>query len=72
MSERDSGSFVAGFIVGAIVGAILGLFLAPRPGEETRQLVKEKLEDVKERVSGAARKAGGIVAEITKKAQEKI
>ncbi|GEM_PF-4984265 len=71
MSERDSGSFVAGFIVGAVVGAILGLFLAPQSGEETRRIVKEKLENIKEQASETAKKVREVAAGMTKRAQEK-
>ena len=35
MSKKSAG-FLAGAIFGAAAGAAAGLFLAPRPGEETR------------------------------------
>jgi gas vesicle protein len=33
------------FLIGTGVGAALGLFLAPRSGEKTRRLLKEKAQD---------------------------
>ena len=51
MSERDSGSgFFTGLFLGGLVGAALGLLLAPRPGQETLEQIKEK---------GAAWREGG-------------
>ena len=48
MSDSNSGSgFFVGFVMGAAVGAILGLLYAPRPGRETRDLIRDRFEDVK-------------------------
>jgi len=47
MSERRSGqSFGAGVLVGVVVGAIIGILLAPRSGKETRDIMKDKADDV--------------------------
>lgn len=56
MADRNGGSFAAGFLVGAIAGAIIGLLFAPRPGEETRQILKEKVADIKEKAAEFAKK----------------
>jgi len=72
MAERDSGSFVVGFVIGAVTGVVLGLLFAPRSGEETREILKEKARDIKEQVTEAAKKVRGSVAEVAKRAQEKI
>ncbi|WP_376791769.1 YtxH domain-containing protein [Thermoflexus sp.] len=42
--ERDGefGAFLAGFLTGALVGAVVALLFAPRPGEETRRLLRER------------------------------
>jgi gas vesicle protein len=72
MAERDSGSFVLGFVIGAVTGVVLGLLFAPRPGEETRQILKEKARDIKEQVTEAVKKVRGSVAEVAKRAQEKV
>ena len=47
MSERSGfGSFFAGFIAGAVAGAIATILYAPNSGEETREALKGKTEDI--------------------------
>ncbi|MBI1791749.1 MAG: YtxH domain-containing protein [Acidobacteria bacterium] len=43
MADQNSG--LSYFIVGLGVGVALGLLLAPRSGEETRRLLREKAEE---------------------------
>ncbi len=43
MSEHNEcGSFMSGLFLGGIIGAVVALVLAPRSGEETRKLLKDK------------------------------
>ncbi len=63
MSESNNfGSFVMGFVVGALSGAIASLLMAPQTGDETRQLIKDKAIELKEK--------GGVTFEETKKKAE--
>lgn len=39
-------NFVAGAVVGGAIGAIAALLLAPRTGEETRALIKKRVNEV--------------------------
>jgi gas vesicle protein len=55
MNKDTGGRFFAGLILGAIIGAAVGLLYAPKPGTETRRLLKEKALSIKEKVS-----TGGI------------
>jgi hypothetical protein len=41
-SERSGNYFALGALVGAALGMAIGLLFAPRPGEETRAVLKEK------------------------------
>ena len=51
MSERDNfGAFLIGFLVGGITGAVVSLLYAPKSGDETRTVIKEKAIELKERV----------------------
>lgn len=50
MAENDSdfGVFLAGFIVGGLVGATVALLMAPKSGEDTRTIIKEKSIELKD------------------------
>lgn len=48
MTGREKSSkFGLGLLIGTIIGAVSGLFLAPKPGKETRKEVKEKLDQLR-------------------------
>jgi len=67
MSDKDSGSsFAIGFLVGAIAGVAIGLLYAPKPGKETRAMLREKAGEIKEKAGEIKEKAG----EVTEKAKE--
>jgi gas vesicle protein len=62
------------FVIGATLGAITSLLLAPGPGRETRERIKEASQDVKEKaetlcadavekVSAVVEKGRGLVQE---------
>ena len=42
--------FGIGLLTGAVIGGVIGLLYAPKPGKETRQLIKDKAVDVGEAV----------------------
>jgi gas vesicle protein len=48
------GKFLAGAVIGGIVGSVLGLLLAPAPGNQTTEQVKQKIIYVKDEVQKAA------------------
>jgi len=73
MAERNGGSgFAIGLLVGAVLGLAVGFLFAPRPGEETRQILKEKAGVARERLAEVTRKARETATDVTKKAQAKI
>ena len=41
MSNNRSGVFVGGLMLGTAIGTLAGLLIAPRPGRETRKLLKK-------------------------------
>ena len=73
MAEKDSGiSFTIGFIFGAAVGVAIGFLYAPKPGKETRELLKEKAEKTRETVSEVTEKAKETAAETRQKVEQKL
>lgn len=48
MSDNNNGGSLLGFIIGAAVGAIAGLLLAPKPGRELREDLREFTEKLAE------------------------
>jgi len=59
--RRYRPSRVAGFLLGVGVGAGLGILLAPAPGSETRQAVRDKATDAKNKVVESAASATGKI-----------
>jgi gas vesicle protein len=50
MSEQKNfGAFVMGFVIGSLSGAIASLLLAPQSGEETRQIIKDRAIELKDK-----------------------
>ena len=48
MSNNRSGRFLSGILLGAAAGAIAGLLVAPRPGHETRRILKKSADALPE------------------------
>lgn len=50
MNKEDKSSGVLGFLAGAVIGGAIGagvaLLFAPRTGEETRKMLKDKADDL--------------------------
>ena len=73
MAEKDTGaSFAIGFIIGAVVGVAIGFLYAPKPGSETRALLKEKAEKAREKAGEVAEKAKEAAVKAEKRVEEKL
>jgi len=44
--EYEKSNFLEGMMLGGILGAVAGILLAPLTGEETRQKIKAKVEEL--------------------------
>ncbi|MGB7539973.1 MAG: YtxH domain-containing protein [Anaerolineales bacterium] len=53
-NDSDLGSFVAGFLIGGLIGAGVALLMAPQSGEETREMLRERGIELKNRAEEAA------------------
>jgi gas vesicle protein len=56
MSDRD-GSSLVWFVAGLGLGAVVGVLYAPRPGTETREVLRARAEEGREYVRNRAREA---------------
>ncbi len=56
MSDRDGSGFLW-FLAGLGIGAAVGILYAPKPGDETRQRIREAAEDGRDSVKEHARQA---------------
>jgi gas vesicle protein len=73
MSEKDSGaSFAVGFLFGAVVGVAIGFLYAPKPGSETRAMLKEKAETAAEKAKETAEKAKEAAVAAEHRVEEKL
>lgn len=43
---KNLGSFITGLLTGAAIGGAIALLYAPKSGNETREQIKQKLEDL--------------------------
>ena len=44
MSKSDD--FIAGLVVGGLMGAVIGILFAPKSGQETREQIAQKADDL--------------------------
>jgi gas vesicle protein len=79
---EDVGTFLSGLIIGGLIGAAVALLLAPQSGEETRDLIRDKSIELKDRAvetaeeariraEAAAAEARARAEELTHEAREK-
>jgi gas vesicle protein len=75
MSDNDGfGAFLIGFVVGGVAGAVAALLLAPQSGEETRNMIKDKSIELRDKAAEQAdmlaKKASDQANVVAKKATE--
>ncbi|HTC57779.1 MAG TPA: YtxH domain-containing protein [Candidatus Sulfotelmatobacter sp.] len=62
MSDRESNSFVW-FLAGLGLGALVGVLYAPRPGSETRDVLRARAEEGRDYMRSRAREARSQASE---------
>jgi len=63
MANNNSGDGLAAFILGGVVGGVLGLLLAPRKGEETRELLTDWLEESRQKTEAFLEEERGLITD---------
>lgn len=43
---KNAGSFITGLLAGAAIGGVIALLYAPKSGKDTREQIRQKLEDL--------------------------
>jgi gas vesicle protein len=69
MADSGLDKFVTGMVFGAALGAAIGLLLAPKPGSETRQMVRERAGEY---IDVARDRAGEYAGPVRERAGEVI
>jgi gas vesicle protein len=75
---NHSANFLARIVVGGLTGAAAAILLAPQSGKETRELIRQKAEDLRDQttasvedaVSQVRSKAGQIKDDVSDKAKD--
>lgn len=67
---ENGGSKFGYFLAGLGLGAVIALLFAPRSGEETRQYVRERVEEGVDSVKRRARELREQAEELTEKGKE--
>jgi len=70
-NNGDLGSFLAGFVIGGLIGAGVALLLAPQSGEETRDYIKDKSIELRDRAYETAEEARGKAELIAQQARDR-
>src|SRR2546425_12120977 len=66
----DGGAYMGWFFFGAALGAAAALLLAPKTGEETRELLTQRGGEVAKKAQGLAAEAQGRAGEWLDKSRE--
>ncbi|HPS41901.1 MAG TPA: YtxH domain-containing protein [Anaerolineaceae bacterium] len=73
MSDSDNfGAFLVGFLVGGITGAIVSLLYAPASGDKTREVLKDKAIELKDKTSETATDVYSKAETFTKEQAAKV
>jgi gas vesicle protein len=73
MGHRNKGpSLISGLVWGGMIGAAIGLMMAPRAGDETRRVLRERSIEVRERARETALEARQRAAELQQRGRERF
>ena len=64
---KNTGSFIFGLTFGALCGVVMALLLTPQSGEETRELLGKKTDDLRKGAEDAVERARESTAGIVER-----
>lgn len=71
-NRGDAAGYLGWFLLGSLVGAGIALILAPRPGEETRELLRKKGTEWARRAQEMATDVQDRAGEFVEKGRERF
>ena len=71
-NNGDLGSFLAGFLIGGLIGAGVALLMAPQSGEETREMIRDKSIELRDRAYETAEQARDRAEQMAQQARERV
>jgi gas vesicle protein len=71
-TSSSLGKFILGTLVGGAVGAAIGMLLAPRSGSETRELIREELDNRYHESADALREKSDVLKEKAAAFRDKV
>jgi gas vesicle protein len=76
MNKDNAIGFGIGLLAGAVIGGVVALLLAPKSGEETRKLIKDKATEVggmlKDETTGVIDTVREAASEASRKGQAAV
>jgi gas vesicle protein len=72
MNNNRCFEFLTGFVVGGVVGAVTVLLMAPASGEETREQIRVRSSELKNRGEELGNEAKVQVQKATKEGQKRV
>ncbi len=73
MGHKSGGSgFLSGLVWGSMVGAAIGLLMAPRAGDETRVLLREKTNELRDRAQQTAEETRTKATELQERSRSLV
>lgn len=66
----NGGSKFAFFLAGLGIGAVVGILFAPRSGEETRELLRDRFDDARDLTARKARELKERAEELAEKGKD--
>jgi gas vesicle protein len=66
----NGGSRFAYFLAGLGIGAVVGILFAPRSGEETREMIRERMDDARDLAARKTRELKERASELGERGKE--